>query len=134
MKKTYLMLVASLITTLAMLVTVAIASSSSDSALVKRAKLSQSQAAQIALGAVFHNSVKSAEIEEEMGLPPGGFNRGVAAAFIDERRPQESADEHYRFLTAFYRLTTLGRKHFGFPLQPAEAAAAEAGEAAAAAR
>ena len=67
-----------------------------------------------------------------MGLPPGGFNRRAAAAFIDAHRPQQNPEEHYRFLTAFHRLCALGLKYFGFQLQPAERAAADAGEAVAA--
>lgn len=67
------------------------------------------------------------EIEIEMGLPVGGYNRRVLQDYLNEVRPWENPPEHAGLLTAFYRLRVLGEKYFGYEAKPAEVDAANAG-------
>jgi uncharacterized protein len=69
------------------------------------------------------------ELEDEMGLPLGSYNRRVLSEYLAEHQPQERPDEHAALLVAFHRLLALGVKYFGYAPRPAEQAAADAGAA-----
>jgi uncharacterized protein len=72
------------------------------------------------------------ELEDEMGLPLGGYNRARVRAHLDEVRPHDHPQGNETFLVAFHRLMGLGVKYFEYAPRPEEEAAAEAGGAVAA--
>jgi hypothetical protein len=67
------------------------------------------------------------EMEDEMGLPAGGYNRALVGEYLEHEQPHETPDDHLAFLVAFHRLMALGVKYFGYQPRPVEQAAADAG-------
>lgn len=70
----------------------------------------------------------SRELEVEMGLPLGSYNRGALQAYLREHKPWDAPADHVVFLIAFHRLNVLGNKYFGYKALASEERAAAAGE------
>jgi len=68
------------------------------------------------------------EMEDELGLAPGGYNRALVGDHLERERPHDDPEAHGAFLVAFHRLMAFGIKYFGYAPRPVEQAAADAGE------
>jgi hypothetical protein len=66
------------------------------------------------------------QLEVEMSLPLGAYNRVALRQYLEEHQPWERPAQHERFLVAFHRLDVLGRRYFGYEANPAETEASEA--------
>jgi hypothetical protein len=69
------------------------------------------------------------ELEVEIGVPRGQFNRRVARDYLVEVEPWRDPARYAVMLVAFSRFNLLGHKYFGYKPVPVEEEAAAAGEA-----
>jgi hypothetical protein len=67
------------------------------------------------------------ELEVEMCMPLGTYNRRALNEYLRERRPWERPSEYPRFLVALYEFNVLGNKYFDFNPAEVETQAADAG-------
>jgi hypothetical protein len=81
-----------------------------------------------ALGVVHLTRTLARQLEAEMQLPFGTYNRRRAYQFLVDQAPSERPVEHSYFLVAFHRFNALGEKYFNYEAKSVEVDTAAAGE------
>jgi hypothetical protein len=67
------------------------------------------------------------ELEVEMGMPLGTYNRRALHEYLREQRPWETPSEFARFLVAYYEFNLLGNEYFRYNPADAETQTADVG-------
>jgi hypothetical protein len=80
-----------------------------------------------ALGVVQLVRTLSREIEVEMQVPLGAYNRRAVLRYLNDVDPSNTPTDHGRFLVAFHRLNLLGERYFRYDSKPRETEASDAG-------